>query len=260
MKNDGMLSVRHLSKSYTRGVARRQRIDAVKDVSFSIPAGTAMGIAGNSGCGKSTIARMVMGLIPLDDGAVFLDGRQVSGLKAGEMKTVRRQMQIIFQHPESSLDPRRKIIESVLEAMEIHGVKQGRAQREARVEELFEMLGLHTRLFQRYPHQISGGEAQRIVIARALTLEPKVLILDEPTSMLDVSIQAHILTLLKTLQEALGLTYLLISHDLEVLCWFCDRIGIMNEGALIETGTRTEILEKPEQPFTKELVESFFAF
>ncbi len=127
MNNDGMLSVRHLSKSYTRGVARRQRIDAVKDVSFSIPAGTAMGIAGNSGCGKSTIARMVMGLIPPDDGAVFLDGRQVSGLKAGEMKTVRRQMQIIFQHPESSLDPRRKIIESVLEAMEIHGVKQAGA-------------------------------------------------------------------------------------------------------------------------------------
>ena len=169
MNNDGMLSVRHLSKSYTRGVVRRQRVDAVKDVSFSIPAGTAMGIAGNSGCGKSTIARMIMGLIPPDDGAVFLDGRQISGLKAGEMKTVRRQIQIIFQHPESSLDPRRKIIESVLEAMEIHGVKQGRAQREARVEELFEMLGLHTRLFQRYPHQISGGGAPRVVIPRAPT-------------------------------------------------------------------------------------------
>lgn len=259
-EDSAMLSVRHLCKSYTRGVVRRHRIDAVNDVSFSISKGTSMGIAGNSGCGKSTIARMVMGLVPPDAGAVFLDGCQVSGLRAGQMKQVRRQMQIIFQHPESSLDPHRKILESVLEAMEIHGVKKGRAEREARVEELFEMLGLHTRLFGRYPHQISGGEAQRIVIARALTLDPKVLILDEPTSMLDVSIQAHIMTLLKTLQQALGLTYLLISHDLEVLCWFCDRIGIMNQGRLIETGTKTEILERPEQAFTKELVESFFAF
>lgn len=255
-----MLRVEHVSKIYTRGIIKKHRVDAVRDVSFSIEQGKALGIAGNSGCGKSTIARMVMGLIPPDRGEIYLEGEKVNGLKIEEMKQVRRQMQIIFQHPESSLDPRKKILSSVLEPMEIHKIGKKREERMEKVERLFSMLGLSDRLYGRYPHQISGGEAQRIIIARALTMDPKVIILDEPTSMLDVSIQAHIMNLLKDLQKSLGLTYLLISHDLEVLCWFCDEISIMNQGELIETGTREQILNMPQKPFTKELVDSFFAF
>ena len=255
-----MLKVEHVSKMYTRGIIKKHRVDAVRDVSFSIEKGNAMGIAGNSGCGKSTLARMIMGLASPDRGTIYLEGEQVNGLSMKEMKPVRRRMQIIFQHPESSLDPRKKIISSVLEPMEIHGIGENREERMAKAERMFSMLGLNSRLYGRYPHQISGGEAQRIIIARALTLDPKVLILDEPTSMLDVSIQAHIMNLLKELQKNLGLTYLLISHDLEVLCWFCDNIAIMNQGELIETGTKEQILSRPRQPFTKELVDSFFAF
>lgn len=252
-----MLKVEHISKRYTRGVIKKHQIDAVRDVSFSIEQGKSLGIAGNSGCGKSTIARMVMGLIPPDSGEIYLDGEKVNGW---DTKQIRRQMQIIFQHPESSLDPRKKIISSMLEPMEIHKIGGNREERLEKVKQLFSMLGLNDRLYGRYPHQISGGEAQRIIIARALTLNPKMLILDEPTSMLDVSIQAHIMNLLKKLQKNLGLTYLLISHDLEVLCWFCDEISIMNQGELIETGTREQILKEPHKPFTKELVESFFSF
>lgn len=255
-----MLKVEHVSKIYTRGIVKKHRVDAVRDVSFSIEKGKSLGIAGNSGCGKSTIARMVMGLIPPDSGEIYLEKEKVNGLKQKEMKQIRRQMQIIFQHPESSLDPRKKILSSLLEPMEIHGIGENREERMAKVEQLFSMLGLSDRLYGRYPHQISGGEAQRIIIARALTMDPKVMILDEPTSMLDVSIQAHIMNLLKDLQKSLGLTYLLISHDLEVLCWFCDEISIMNQGELIETGTREQILNMPQKPFTKELVDSFFAF
>lgn len=255
-----MLKVEHVSKIYTRGIVKKHRVDAVRDVSFSIEKGKSLGIAGNSGCGKSTIARMVMGLIPPDSGEIYLEKEKVNGLKQKEMKQIRRQMQIIFQHPESSLDPRKKILSSLLEPMEIHGIGENREERMAKVEQLFSMLGLSDRLYGRYPHQISGGEAQRIIIARALTMDPKVMILDEPTSMLDVSIQAHIMNLLKDLQKSLGLTYLLISHDLEVLCWFCDEISIMNQGELIETGTREQILNTPQKPFTKELVDSFFAF
>lgn len=255
-----MLKVEHVSKIYTRGIVKKHRVDAVRDVSFSIEKGKSLGIAGNSGCGKSTIARIVMGLIPPDSGEIYLEKEKVNGLKQKEMKQIRRQMQIIFQHPESSLDPRKKILSSLMEPMEIHGIGENREERMAKVEQLFSMLGLSEGLYGRYPHQISGGEAQRIIIARALTMDPKVMILDEPTSMLDVSIQAHIMNLLKDLQKSLGLTYLLISHDLEVLCWFCDEISIMNQGELIETGTREQILNRPQKPFTKELVDSFFAF
>ncbi len=253
-----LLRADHLCKSFTRGVIRKNRVDAVADVSFAIPRGEALGIAGNSGCGKSTIARMLMGLIPPDRGEVWLEGREITGITGKEAQQFHREMQIIFQHPESSLDPGKKILASVMEPMVIHHIGRDREERMEKIGSLFELLGLSEGLYGRYPHQISGGEAQRIIIARALTLEPRLLILDEPTSMLDVSIQAHIMNLLKELQTTLGLTYLLISHDLEVLCWFCSRICVMNQGKLIESGTREQILNEPREPFTRELVESFF--
>lgn len=255
-----MLKVEHLNKHYISGVFQKHRVDAVKNVSFHIPEGKILGLAGNSGCGKSTVARLVMRLIEPDSGKVFLDGEELTGLSSKELKGRRTKLQIIFQHPESSLDPHKKILNSLLEPMAIHRIGNSREERIARIEELFQLVGLKNNLFDRYPHQISGGEAQRIVISRAMTLDPRLLILDEPTSMLDVSIQAHVMNILKELREKKNLTYLFISHDLEVLHWFCDEICVMNRGEIIERGTKDEIVNAPQQPFTRELVDSFCRF
>ena len=201
-----MLKVSHICKTFTGGIIRKTRVNAVKDVSFTIRDGETFGIVGNSGCGKSTIANMLLSLIKPDSGTIEIDGT----------------IQIIFQHPETSLDPAKKIGYSLEEPMIIHKMYD-KAGRKKRVKELLD----------RYPHQISGGEAQRIMIARALSLDPKILILDEPTSMLDVSVQAQIMTLLKELQEKLGLSYLFISHDLDVVRWFCDEVAVMEEGECV---------------------------
>ena len=240
-----MLKAEHLSKHYCSGVIRKHHVDAVSGVSFEIGKGEILGIAGNSGCGKSTIARMLMGLEDPDEGAVWLDGQKISGLTMGQMREHRKKMQMIFQHPESSLDPQKKILFSMTEPMKIHRVYREQKKMQQRIEELFDLVGVSTGLLSRYPHQISGGEAQRIMIARALTLDPKVLILDEPTSMLDVSIQAHVMCLLKDLRNKLDLTYLFISHDLEVLGWFCDRISIMSRGKFVESGDTEQIIHNP---------------
>lgn len=255
-----MLKVEHLNKSYFSGVIRKHRVDAVKDVSFHIPEGKILGLAGNSGCGKSTVSRLVTRLVEPDSGKVLLDGKELTALSQARMKEQRTKIQIIFQHPESSLDPHKKILSSLLEPMEIYKIGKDREARIAKIEELFNLVGLKNNLFTRYPHQISGGEAQRIVISRAMTLEPKVLILDEPTSMLDVSIQAHVMNILKELRRKKNLTYLFISHDMAVLHWFCDEICIMCQGEIIERGTKDEIVNTPQQPFTKELVDSFCEF
>lgn len=255
-----MLRVEQLNKQYSSGILRKHRIEAVKNVSFHIPQGKTLGLAGNSGCGKSTVAQLVAQLIHPDSGKVFLDNQELTGLSPGQLKKQRTKLQIIFQHPESSLDPRKKIITSLLEPMVIHKMGKNQEERMEKIEELFELVGLNNTLFNRYPHQISGGEAQRIIIARAMTLDPLVLILDEPTSMLDVSIQAHVMNILKDLQKKKRLTYLFISHDLEVLHWFCDEICVMNRGEIIERGTREAIVNEPQQSFTRELVDSFCRF
>ena len=225
-----MLKVSHISKTFTGGIIKKTRVEAVKDVSFTVQDGKTFGIVGNSGCGKSTIANMLLSLIKPDSGTIEIDGT----------------IQIIFQHPETSLDPAKKIGYSLEEPMIIHRMYD-KAGRKARVRELLD----------RYPHQISGGEAQRIMIARALSLDPKILILDEPTSMLDVSVQAQVMTLLKELQEKLGLSYLFISHDLDVVRWFCDEIAVMEEGKFVETGRTEDVIGHPKAEFTKRLVENF---
>ena len=212
-----MLKVSHICKTFTGGIIRKTRVDAVKDVSFTICNGETFGIVGNSGCGKSTIANMLLSLIKPDSGTIEIDGT----------------IQIIFQHP------------------------YDKAGRKKRVKELLDLVDLGEELLDRYPHQISGGEAQRIMIARALSLDPKILILDEPTSMLDVSVQAQIMTLLKELQEKLGLSYLFISHDLDVVRWFCDEIAVMEEGKFVETGRTEDVIGHPKAEFTKRLVENF---
>ena len=231
-----MLKVSHISKTFTGGIIKKTRVEAVKDVSFTVQDGKTFGIVGNSGCGKSTIANMLLSLIKPDSGTIEIDGT----------------IQIIFQHPETSLDPAKKIGYSLEEPMIIH-----RMYDKARVRELLDLVDLGEELLDRYPHQISGGEAQRIMIARALSLDPKILILDEPTSILDVSVQAQVMTLLKELQEKLGLSYLFISHDLDVVRWFCDEIAVMEEGKFVETGRTEDVIGHPKMEFTKKLVENF---
>ena len=234
-----MLKVSHISKTFTGGIIKKTRVEAVKDVSFTVQDGKTFGIVGNSGCGKSTIANMLLSLIEPDSGTIEIDGT----------------IQIIFQHPETSLDPAKKIGYSLEEPI-IHRMYD-KAGRKARVRELLDLVDLGEELLDRYPHQISGGEAQRIMIARALSLDPKILILDEPTSMLDVSVQAQVMTLLKELQEKLGLSYLFISHDLDVVRWFCDEIVVMEEGKFVETGRTEDVIGHPKMEFTKKLVENF---
>lgn len=235
-----MLKVSHISKTFTGGIIKKTRVEAVKDVSFTVQDGKTFGIVGNSGCGKSTIANMLLSLIKPDSGTIEIDGT----------------IQIIFQHPETSLDSAKKIGYSLEEPMIIHRMYD-KAGRKARVRELLDLVDLGEELLDRYPHQISGGEAQRIMIARALSLDPKILILDEPTSMLDVSVQAQVMTLLKELQEKLGLSYLFISHDLDVVRWFCDEIAVMEEGKFVEAGRTEDVIGHPKTEFAKKLVENF---
>ena len=251
-----MLEVSHLSKTFTSGLIHKRTIRAVDDVSFSIPEGKTFGIVGNSGCGKSTIARMLLSLEQPDTGSIRIHQEELppAGTKAAKAAT--RNIQIIFQHPESSLDPRRRVGTSLLEPMRIHRMYDA-SERTERVRELLSLVDLDEALLSRYPHTLSGGEAQRIMIARALTLNPKILILDEPTSMLDVSVQAQVMTLLRDLQKRLGLSYLFISHDIDVVRWLCDDIAVMKEGHFVETGPASRVISHPEHPFTKELLENF---
>ena len=209
-------------------------------VSLAALEGQLISLIGPAGCGKSTLLRCLNGLDVPDSGTIEIDGT----------------IQIIFQHPETSLDPAKKIGYSLEEPMLIHKMYD-KAGRKIHVKELLDLVDLGEELLDRYPHQISGGEAQRIMIARALSLDPKILILDEPTSMLDVSVQAQVMTLLKELQEKLGLSYLFISHDLDVVRWFCDEIAVMEEGKFVETGRTEDVIGHPKTEFTKKLVENF---
>ena len=251
-----MIEVRGLTKTFTSGVFQKRTVYAVTDVSFSIPRGKTLGLAGDSGCGKSTIARMLLKLTEPDSGEILLDGDAITHMTDKQFKPYRQKIQIVFQHPESSLDPSKQILYSLMEPMMIHNLYT-KEERLAKIQELLQLVGVSEKLLTRYPHQISGGEAQRIMIARALTLAPEILILDEPTSMLDVSIQAHIMTLLRNLQERLGLTYLFISHDVDVLAWFCDEIAVMSQGKIVEAGSASEIVRHPRDAYTKRTIDSF---
>lgn len=251
-----MLEVEKLEKTFVSGVLRKQTVHAVRGVSFIIPDRHTFGIVGNSGCGKSTIARILLSLTKPDSGSVRIDGGDILNANRQTGKDLTRKIQIIFQHPENSLDPSKKIHASLLEPMVIHGMYT-KAGREERVRELLDLVDLRENLLDRYPHQLSGGEAQRIMIARALTLDPRILILDEPTSMLDVSVQAQVMTLLRELRERLDLSYLFISHDISMVRWFCDEIAVMQDGRFLEQGRTEEILTNPAEAFTKELLASY---
>jgi peptide/nickel transport system ATP-binding protein/oligopeptide transport system ATP-binding protein len=252
-----ILSVRNMVVHFPvrgRGLLARTsgEVHAVCDVSFEIYPGETLGLVGESGCGKSTTSRAVLGLRRATAGQVLFDGQDLADLSAHRMRRLRRQMQIVFQDPMASLDPRLTVNEIIAEPLRIH--KLHTADRGPYVAELMRTVGLNPEHSNRYPHEFSGGQRQRIGIARALALEPKLLILDEPVSALDVSIQAGVVNLLEDLQQRLGLAYLFVAHDLSVVRHVADRVAVMYLGQIIETGECDELFANPAHPYTQALI------
>jgi ABC-type oligopeptide transport system ATPase subunit len=230
-------------------------VDAVAGVSFDIAAGETLGLVGESGSGKSTTGYCILQLMKPTSGSVVFDGRELTQLEAGELRRVRRELQIVFQDPYSSLDPRMTVGDIVGEPLAVHRVGS-RRDRRVRVRELLDVVGFDPTFVNRYPHEFSGGQRQRIGIARALALSPRLIVCDEPVSALDVSIQAQIINLLKDLQAEFGLTYLFIAHDLAVVRSVSDRIAVMHRGTIVETGPAETVYTKPQEEYTKALLAS----
>lgn len=254
-----LLEVRDLTKSFTSagGPFRRARsMHAVNGVSFDLPKGRVIGVVGESGCGKSTLARLILRLIEPSGGSLTFDGDDLLAKTSAEMRRLRARMQMVFQDPYSAIDPRYTLSRAIAEPFEVQGVKPDKPMAET-VAELLEMVGLNAGLASSYPHQISGGQKQRVGIARALALRPSLLVLDEPTASLDVSVQAQIIGLLEDLRRDLGLTYLFISHDLSLVKYFCDEILVMYLGRVVESLPDTAAPAR--HPYTRTLMDSTFA-
>jgi peptide/nickel transport system ATP-binding protein len=251
-----MIRVEGLCKTFTSGWLRRRRVEAVKDVSFSIAKGETLGLVGESGCGKSTLSRLMVKLLPADQGRIYMEDQDITNYTMTQMLPLRRQMQIIFQHPDSALNPRQTMQQSLIEPLLLHRLMD-KDEALHKAVELLELVGLGSDMLIRYPHQISGGQIQRVVIARALTLNPRFLVLDEPTSMLDVSVQAQVMEVLQQVQSQFEMAYLFISHDLELVAHVCQHMAIMHRGGIIEQACSKEIMEQPQHPYTKQLVQAF---
>lgn len=253
-----LLEVRNLKTWFPvrTGLLRRvtDYVKAVDDVSFTVEAGTTVGLVGESGSGKTTIGRTVLKLNPATDGQVLFDGKDVLPLSESEFRPFRRQIQMIFQDPFGSLNPRLSIFQIVGEALEIHFPEMNREDRRARVAELMKQVGLKVDMMERYPHEFSGGQRQRIGIARALAVKPKFIVCDEPVSALDVSVQAQIVNLLQDLQDELGLTYLFIAHDLAVVQHISHKVLVMYHGKIVESASAEEIYENPQHEYTRKLL------
>ncbi|GAA2000483.1 ABC transporter ATP-binding protein [Microbacterium ulmi] len=249
-----LLRVRSLTKVFRTGTRASHR--AVDDVSFDLYTGETLGLVGESGSGKSTTARCIMRLIKPTSGEVTLDGVDVLGASRRELRDVRRGVQMVFQDPYSSLDPRMKVRDIVAEGMRINRIAASAAEERARVAELLELVGLRPDHLDRRPASFSGGERQRIGIARALAVNPRLLICDEPIASLDVSIQAQVLNLFTDLRRELGLSILFIAHDLATVRFLCDRIAVMENGRLVEIGDRSEIYGDPQHPYTRALIDA----
>ncbi len=250
---DNLLEVKSLKKYFKSGGGL---LHAVEDVSFSVREGQTLGIVGESGCGKSTLGRVILGLLEATDGQVIYQGKDITHASKKERYELRKNMQIIFQDPFSSLNPRMSVSELIAEPLKIYKVFKTREELNARVKEIMEVVGLSERLANAYPHELDGGRRQRIGIARALTLEPKFIVCDEPVSALDVSIQAQVLNLLQDLQETQGLTYIFITHDLSVVNHISDDILVMYLGCVVETCNTDELFERQLHPYTKGLLSS----
>lgn len=252
-----LMEAKNLVKEFpvTSG-SKKAVVHAVSDVSLQIYEGETLALVGESGCGKSTLGRLLLGLIDLTSGEVLFDGETITGKKGKELRDMRRQMQIIFQDPYASLNPRMNVEKIIAEPLTTHKLCADKAERRRRVLELMEEVGIPAEFIHRFPHQFSGGQRQRIGIARALALNPRLIVCDEPVSALDVSIQSQVLNLLEDLQDQYGLTYLFISHDLSVVRHISDRVCVMFLGRICEIGDTAEIYQHPIHPYTRFLLDS----
>jgi len=254
-----LLEVRDVVKHFpiTQGIIFQRQIGAVQAVdgiSLSVESGETLGLVGESGCGKSTSARVIMRLLEPTSGTIIFDGQDITHIRGDRLKALRREMQMIFQDPYSSLNPRKTVGSIIAEPFVIHGMMKGENERKRAVQELMDRVGLNPEHYNRYPHEFSGGQRQRIGVARALALQPSVIVADEPVSALDVSIQAQILNLLHELQDDLGITLIFIAHDLSVVRHMCDRIAVMYLGHVVELASSEELYAHPRMPYTGALM------
>ncbi|WP_018752318.1 ABC transporter ATP-binding protein [Paenibacillus sanguinis] len=255
--SEPLLQVEHLKKYYPIGGGwfgkSPQLVKAVDDISFTVQKGETFGLVGESGCGKSTTGRSILRLIEPSEGTVIFDGKEITALSPEELRRTRKDMQIVFQDPFSSLDPRHTVQRILEEPLIVHGMSNAK-ERQAIIQRLIDVVGLTQSHLQRYPHQFSGGQRQRIGIARALSLQPKLIVADEPVSALDVSIQSQVINLLQDLQEEFGLTYIFIAHDLSVVKHICDRVAVMYLGRIVEIADKHKLYAKPQHPYTQALL------
>lgn len=250
--SEAFIEIQGLRKYFK--VEKNRVLKAVNDIDLSIQKGETLGLVGESGCGKSTAGRTITRLYEPTAGRVALDGVDISRLSGSKLKAYRRKMQMIFQDPYASLNPRMTILDIVGEALDIHGLAGSKAERKRRVQELLEMVGLNAEHISRYPHEFSGGQRQRIGITRALAVEPQFIVCDEPISALDVSIQAQIVNLLMDLQKKMGLTYLFVAHDLSMVKYMSDRVAVMYLGKIIEIARSEDLYANPQHPYTRALL------
>ena len=254
-----LLRVENVAKSYFSKVGvfgQKQEIKAVNGISFDVFEGETLGLVGESGCGKSTLGKVILQLEKATKGSIFYKGKEITSLKSKDLRSLRKDIQLIFQDPYSSLHPRKIIGQAIIEPMEVHGIGSSKKQRKEKALELLSRVGLEASYFHRYPHQLSGGQRQRVGIARTIAMEPKLVICDESVSALDISVQAQVLNLLNELKEDFGFTYIFISHDLAVVKYMADQLLVMNKGTIEEIGDADEIYANPVKQYTKKLIDS----
>lgn len=251
-----MLEVRKVSKSYTAGFWRNRKTYAVQDISFEIRDGEIFGLIGQSGSGKTTISRIIMGFLKPDQGSILYQGRELTHLRKQQWREIRREVQMIFQHPQMTFHPRFTVYNCCAEPIRRFHLAKDREEERAMVLAMLDSVGVPADQLQKFPHELSGGQAQRISIARTLQLNPRLLICDEPTSMLDVSVQAQIISLIREHQQKSGISILYISHNLDVVRAVCQRAAVMREGKIVEMGSVDEIYQSPQHSYTKQLLDS----